>query len=253
MKISYKLEKQLDLRIRYNDKSNEAQLKTLKETNRLETLIDQKNPDFQNIMEVRSWVSLKWEQDAKIFNKSNNIRTIFNKSEKGPGNRGLEYILMIKSCLRSLGFTIRTLFIESKDGEELKKGAKHVLLEAYLRDKKKWFLIDPKFDIIIKKNGVPLNAIEFQQALVNEEELDVINPSGRINSEDYLEWVGPYLFFFTISLNKGAVNICDGIYGNKKRLTLVPINEEPPLDFKNSMRIRTSLITHSIADFYPEL
>ncbi|QYA24673.1 hypothetical protein G3I01_03825 [Gramella sp. MT6] len=253
MKINYKKERQLNLQIAYDDKSNDAFLKQLKEYNDLETLIEKGNGDFQNILRVISWVSSRWEDDASILKKGGKTSKIFRKAIGTNNPRGIEYSYILKACLRSLGYTIRTIFLESKDRKDLKKGEKHIFFEIYLSDQEKWFLIDPQFDIIIKKNGVPLNAVEFQQVLLNEEELEIDNSSDLIDSIDYLEWIGPYLFYFTTSLNNGRISLCDRISGNKKRLILVPINENPPRYFKNLMKMRISLVTHSITDFYPQL
>lgn len=253
MKINYKKERQLNLQIAYDHKSNDAFLKQLKEHNELERLIDPNREDFQNILNVSSWISSRWEEDEDIFKKQGKTNRIFKKSIGTNNPRGIEYSYILKACLRSLGYTIRTIFLESKNRKDLKSGEKHIFFEVYLRDQEKWFLIDPQFDIIIKKNGVPLNAVEFQQVLINEEELEIENPSDLIDSIDYLEWIGPYLFYFTTSLNNGKASLCDKISGNKKRLILVPVNENPPSYLKNLIKMRISLITHSIMDFYPQL
>lgn len=250
MNISYIKEKQLDLQIRYPDKSIEASLKRLKENNRLEDLLDEHNCDFQNIMKVKCWVSSKWENDCKLFKAQAEKRPFPERSKTQDDHRGIEYSLILKACLRSLGFTVRTLFLEPGDLEEDEQRKKHVLLEAYLSDRKKWFFIDPNFDIVVQQNEVPLNAVEFQQALVHEEELEIGNPLKLLSSVEYLEWIGPYLFYFTTSLNKGGGNICSRIMGSKKKLTLVPVGIKPFGKFQKSLKKRNRLITHSIGDFY---
>ncbi|PTX44813.1 hypothetical protein C8P64_0795 [Christiangramia gaetbulicola] len=250
MNISYIKERQLDLQIRYPDRSSDASLKKLKENNRLEDLLDEHNCDFQNIMKVKDWVSSKWENDCKIFKAQAEKRSIPKTSESTDDHRGIEYSLILKACLRSLGFTVRTLFLEPGDHAEEGQRKKHVLFEAYLSDRKKWFLIDPIFDIVVQQNEVPLNAVEFQQALVHEEELELGNTLKLLSSVEYLEWIGPYLFYFTTSLNKGGGNICSRILGSKKKLTLVPVGIKPFGKFQKSLKKRNRLITHSIADFY---
>ncbi len=250
MNVSYIKEKQLDLHIRYPDKSNEASLKRLKEMNRLEDLLDEHNCDFKNIMKVKSWVSSKWEKDCKIFKAHADKKSIPKRAETQGDQRGVEYSLILKACLRALGFTVRTLFLEPGDTEEDEQSKKHVLFEAYLSDRKKWFLIDPIFDIVIQQNEIPLNAVEFQQALVHGEELEIANPLKLISSIEYLEWIGPYLFYFTTGLNNGSGNICNRIIGRKKKLTLVPVGAKPSGKFQRSLKKRTRLITHSLADFY---
>lgn len=201
-------------------------------------------------MKVKDRVSSKWKNDCKLLKAQAEKRPIPKRLESTDDHRGIEYSLILKACLRSLGFTVRTLFLEPGDHAEDGQRKKHVLFEAYLGDRKKWFLIDPIFDIVVQQNEVPLNAVEFQLALAHEEELEIGNPLKLLSSVEYLEWIGPYLFYFTTSLNKGGGNICSRILGSKKKLTLVPVGIKPFGKFQKSLKKRNRLITHSMADFY---
>lgn len=153
--------------------------------------------------------------------------------------------------MKSLGFIVRRLWLKTKDVDVVNSGEGHVVNEVYLSDFKKWFFIDPQFDIMVLKNGIPLNAVEFQSAIANNEQIEIINPSKEITDEEYIEWISPYLFYFTTSLNNGRISNWDRVIGAKKQLTLVPKGHKPPTYFQRLFRIRTNYKTNSISDFYP--
>lgn len=141
----------------------------------------------------------------------------------------------------------------TKDVNEVNYGAGHVANEVYLKDLKKWAFIDPQFDVIVTGKGVPLNAVELQHHIANDMQFELSSPNNVITKEDYIEWIGPYLFYFQTSLNKGSVSIADRIIGTKKQLTLVPKGYEEPKYFQRLFRINTSYFTHSVNDFYPTI
>lgn len=68
--------------------------------------------------------------------------------------------------------------LKIKEVETYAYGAGHVALEVYLNDLKKWIFIDSQWNIIPFLNHVPLNAVEFQQAIVDDyQNLDIKSKS----------------------------------------------------------------------------
>ncbi len=253
LKISFNNEKQLDLSIPYSDFSNNDNLIELRKSFQLDTLISEKNTDFENVMNIQSWVHSRWEHDGENTPEKNDPTYILEQAKKGERFRCVEYSIVTSACLKSLGFIVRGLWLKTRDVDVVNSGAGHVVNEVYLKDIGKWFFIDPQFDILVEKNGIPLNAVEFQEAIVNNEKIEIVNPSKEILDNDYIKWVGPYLFYFTTSLNNGAISNWDRVIGTKKQLTLVPLGHKPPTYFQRLFRIRTNLKTNSIEDFYPTL
>jgi len=252
-KISFSVEKQLNISIPYSNKSERKDLKNLKEYFKLDTLISNTKNDFDKIKKIQSWVHSQWEHDGDNVPEKNDAMFILQEAKKGKKFRCVEYSTVTTSCLQSLGFIVRSLWIKTKDVDVVNYGAGHVVNEIYLNDFEKWFFIDPQFDIIVLKNGIPLNAVEFQSAIANKEKIEIINPNKEITDKEYIDWISPYLFYFTTSLNNGRISIWDRIIGTKKQLTLVPLGHKPPKYFQRLFRIMTNLKTNSIADFYPKV
>ena len=235
----------------YPDKSDRADLVTLRKTYQLDTLIQNCNSDFEKVKRVQSWVQSRWEHDGDNRPARSSALYILQEAEKGQRFRCVEYSLVANQCLSSLGFRVRNLGLMTKDVSNVRYGAGHSVNEVYIPDLKKWVLIDPQFDAMSMQNGIPLNAVELQNAIANDEDFTLINPNKTISKDDYQKWIGPYLYYFKISLNKGSVGIWDRIIGNKKQLTLVPVGAENPKVFQRLFRITTSYFTHSTGDFYP--
>ncbi|WP_456438740.1 transglutaminase-like domain-containing protein [Psychroserpens sp.] len=250
-KIYFDTEKELNIVIPYSDISKNKELKIIKEVFRLDTLLLNTNDEYEKIKNIQSWVHSRWEHDGDNVPEKNNAQYILKEAEKGQRFRCVEYSTVTTACLQSLGYIVRGLWLKTKDVDVVNSGAGHVVNEIYLDDLKKWFFIDPQFDITVLKNGIPLNAIEFQSAIANNELIEIINPNKEISDAEYIEWISPYLFYFTTSLNKGKISNWDRVIGTKKQLTLVPKGHKPPIYFQRLFRIRTNYKTNSISDFYP--
>ena len=208
-KIHFDTEKQLNLVISYSDRSESKELKSLKEVFKLDTLLLNANDEYEKIKNIQSWVHSRWKHDGNNVPEKSNAMYILKEAEKGNRFRCVEYSIVTTACLQSLGYIVRGLWLKTKDVDVVNSGAGHVVNEVYLNDLKKWFFIDPQFDIIVLKNGIPLNAVEFQSAIANNEQIEIINPSKEISDKEYIEWISPYLFYFTTSLNKGKISNWD--------------------------------------------
>lgn len=237
--------------IDYPDRQNEERFVKLREAFRLDTIVSEFSTDFNKVLAIQSWVQSQWVHDGDSPSEKRDAYYILTEAQKGRRFRCVEYSLVASECLLSLGFKVRGLGLMTKDINEVNYGAGHVLNEVYLEDLNKWIMIDPQFDVIVSLNDVPLNAVELQNAIINEEDIRMYNPNQVISKENYIRWIGPYLYYFTTSLNIGGVEVWDRIVGNKKQLTLVPLEADNPKYFQRLFRINTSYFTHSVTDFYP--
>lgn len=237
--------------LKYESRVNEEKLIELRKTYYLDSLIQSADNDFEKILVIQSWVQSRWQHDGNLTPEKNDALFILQEAEKGKRFRCVEYSLVARECLQSLGFKVRSIGLMTRDINEVNYGAGHVANEVYLMDLKKWAFIDPQFDVIVTKNGIPLNAVELQSHIANNIPFEVLSPNKVISKEQYVDWIGPYLFYFQTSLNKGRVSIWDRITGTKKQLTLVPKGHEEPKYFQRLFRINNSYFTNSIGDFYP--
>ncbi len=252
-RIAFATEPQIDFKLTYKNLASDSKLVKLKETYALDTLIAKPKTDIEKILKIQSWVQSRWIHDGDRTPEYNDALYILEEAKKGKRFRCVEYSLVAGQCLASLGFTVRNLGLMTKDVNEVNYGAGHVANEVYLKDLQKWVFIDPQFDVITFKDGIPLNAVELQNLIANNIDFDIVNPNGVITKEEYKEWIGPYLYYFNVSLNKGSIGIFDRFIGTKKQLTLIPKGADEPKYFQRLFRLNNTYFTTSLADFYPKL
>ncbi len=235
----------------YQDISDRLDLIQLRKEFNLDSIVSGAVSDFEKVVAIQSWVQGRWKHNGDNVPENNDAAFILRAAAKGQQFRCVEYSIVASQCLSSLGFIIRGLGLMTKDIEDVKWGGGHVVNEVYLKDLKKWIMIDPQYDVIAARNGIPMNAVELQYCIAHQISYDIINPNQTITKEAYESWIAPYLYYFNTSLKGERIEIWDRIIGNKKQLTLYPIGAEIPRYFQKLMRINNSYYTHSVKDFYP--
>jgi len=249
-KLEFTDNRNSNYQIEYKKYSDEPDLIKLRTDFKLDTIVKNATSDFDKVLLVQSWVNSRWKHDRENTPEKNDAYFILKQAEKGERFRCVEYSLVASECLKSLGFKVRNIGLMTKDIDEVNSGGGHAVNEVYVSDLNKWIFIDPQYDIIVTENGLPLNAVELQKAIANKEPIEIINPNKVIEKEEYIEWIGPYLFYFYTSLNKGKVSVWDRIVGNKKQLTLVPKGKKEPKYFQRIFRLNNMYFTNSTKDFY---
>ena len=249
-KLDFEKTRNPEFQIEYRTSAENPDLVKLKTDFKLDTLINDTISDFEKVLKIQSWVNSQWEHDGNNSPEKNDAYYILKQAEKGERFRCTEYSLVASACLKSLGFKVRTLGLMTKDIDQVNSGAGHVANEVFIPDLDKWIFIDPQFDVITTQNGNPMNAVELQKAIAYNKPFEIINPNGVITKEDYIDWIGPYLYYFYVNLNKGKVSVLDRIIGTKKQLTLVPKGAKEPEYFQRLFRLNNTYFTNSTKDFY---
>ena len=250
--LSFSTERMTDINLVYNDVSDREDLIELRETYQLDSIIKDAKSDFEKVVKIQSWVQSRWKHDGDNPAEEASALYILKEAEKGRRFRCVEYSVVAGQCLHALGFKIRGLGLMTKDIDDVKYGGGHVVNEVFLEDVNKWVFIDPQFDVMTTLNGVPMNAVELQNAIVNNKDFEILNPNKTTTKEDYAKWIGPYLYYFNTSINGQRVTIWDRIVGNKKQLLLLPKGAEEPSYFQKIFRLNNFYYTNSVADFYPK-
>ncbi|MBX2978671.1 MAG: transglutaminase domain-containing protein [Flavobacteriales bacterium] len=237
--------------LNYPDLSGEPHLVELRETYQLDTLIGSASSSLEQVLAVQSWVQSRWEHDGDNSAGTSDAIAILRAAEQGQRFRCVEYSVVTSACLASLGFRVRGLGLMTRDIAEVRSGGGHAVNEVYLPDLKRWAFLDPQYNVMVLRDGAPLNAVQFQHAIAHGIPVELVGPSGAISTEDYLSWVGPYLYYFYVSLDRQSISIWDRVVGNKKQLTLYPIGADRPATFQGLIRWNNTHYTHAVRDLYP--
>lgn len=195
-KLEFENTRNRDFQIEYKTHSESPDLIKLKVEFKLDTIVQNATSDFEKVLKIQSWVNSRWKHDGDNTPKKNDAYFILKQAEKGERFRCVEYSLVASECLKSLGFKVRRVGLMTKDIEEVNYGGGHAVNEVYIPDLEKWIFIDPQYDVIATENGIPLNAVELQQVIANKRTFELINPNKVIEKVDYIDWIGPYLYYF---------------------------------------------------------
>jgi hypothetical protein len=243
--------KSSELKFWYEQNNNNEYLNLLRSKYPIDSLVKNTKSDTEKALKILHWVHNQWQHDGSNEPKKSDAISILDEVKEGKNFRCVEYGIVATACLNAVGLKARTLGLMIKDVETTKYGAGHVLLEVYLGDLKKWALLDGQWDAVPMVNNIPLNAVEFQKTIVeNYEELDIRTSSG-ISKRHYIDWVSPYLYYFTIPFdNREGTNGDTKKVKEKSHLMLVPLEANKPTVFQITNKIDYCIYTNSINDFY---
>jgi len=235
----------------YEQNSRNAFLDSLRRDYNLPALVAGLRSDSARALRILKWTHDRWSHNGDNEPSKNDALTILAEARGGKQFRCVEYGIVAASALNAIGLPARVLGLKTKDVETTPYGAGHVLLEVYLRDLKKWVLLDGQWDAMPLLNGVPLNAVEFQQAIArNYKNLQIRSRSG-CDKDAYVRWIYPYLYYFDVRFdNREGLKEARAKVEGKQSLMLVPEGAKEPTIFQKTGSINYALYTRSMADFY---
>jgi hypothetical protein len=228
----------------------------IKESYPIEDVVKDVPDEQTKILLAQNWVRNQWEHNGWNDANTNNAFTILKRAEQGEEFRCVEYGIVLKSVLATIGMKSRTLGLMTHDVERVKFGAGHFLTEVWLNDHKKWAMVDAQFDVMPILNNVPLNAVEFQSAIIEKKEFSLINHNGKLSPSDYkkyMDFIPHYLYYFTISFDESNIDTDRIIkFNGNSNLMLVPLGSKEPRIFQRKYPIDYAEYTSSLNDFYRE-
>ncbi len=239
------------LKFFYEQNENNAYLHLLRSKYPIDSLLSDTRTDTEKALKILHWVHKQWQHNGSNKPTNNDALSILEEVKEGKNFRCVEYGIVATACLNAAGLKARVLGLMTKDVETRQYGAGHVLFEVYLNDLQKWVLADGQWDAMPFLKGIPLNAVEFQQAIANNyDELEIKSSSGT-SKRFYINWIYPYLYYFGISFDNREGTNSDKIQiAGKKNLMLVPAGENKPEVFQITWKIDYCLYTSSLKDFY---
>lgn len=238
--------------IRYETGAPNAYLSRLKAQYSLEKIVEGATSDSARALRLLKWTHDQWEHNGMNEPKKRDALSILEEVKKeGKQFRCVEYGIVATAALNAFGLPARVLGLKMKDVETIEGGAGHVLLEVYLPDMKKWVLMDGQWDAMPVLNGVPLNAVEFQQAIATHYDALQIRSLSGTSKAEYVKWIYPYLYYMDVAFdNRELAGGEKELRQGKKNLMLVPLDAKEPKVFQKARPIDYVIYTRSLADFY---
>jgi hypothetical protein len=238
----------------YPDAQTDTNLQRLQTNYHFDEVVKNAKSEQEKVLIMLNWVRGRWEHNGWNDAKTNNACMILERAEKGEKFRCVEYGIVLKNALLAVGLKARALGLMTRDVEITKVGAGHVLSEVWLKDKQKWALVDAQFNAMPVLDGIPLNAVELQAAIIQKKDFRFVNIKGELTPEErkkYMAFIPHYLYYSSINfdqrtLPRDKILKIDG----KVALMLVPEGAKNPTVFQRKYPINYLLYTTSIADFY---
>jgi hypothetical protein len=146
----------------YSEHYSHPRLKTLLKREKIGALVSGLGSDLEKASALRAWVAgMNWEEAALDPAPQWDALTILDRIRAGKtgGNCGQRGIIFGQAC-QSLGIPVRYADLASK-----KDTRGHFIVEVYIKELRKWIVMDPTFNYCVKENRAVLSAREIHERL----------------------------------------------------------------------------------------
>ncbi|WP_166962323.1 transglutaminase domain-containing protein [Yeosuana marina] len=209
--------------------------------------------EVEKVLAILNWTNSRWKHNGMNSPSKNDAITILNEANEGGEFPCFAFAIVLKDQLNANGFKARTIYLKSKDAKNRKSSPGHVATEVYLNDLDKWVFLDGQFNLMPFLNNKPLNAVEFQDAIVNDfDKLELKSLSSNVYTKKrYVNFVYDYLYYFDTDLDNRYDYDDKYRVEGKSSIMLVPSGAEElhRIDFWD-MDIDYCVYTNSLNDFY---
>ncbi|MFT3882828.1 MAG: transglutaminase-like domain-containing protein [Gemmatales bacterium] len=211
----------------------------------LHDVVKDAGSDLERAVRVCHWVHERWKHNGINNPKKSDAISILEEAAEGKRFRCVEYSTVLTAALSALDIPARSLGLKTADMETRLSGAGHVVTEAYLRDQKKWIMLDGQWDTVMLLEGKPLHAVELQRALAEKNPQLKIRSLSTVKEKEYLHWIAPYLYYLDTSLDQRF-----DVKRDPGKLMLVPVGAKNPTVFQRIVPMGKVKYTHSEQAFY---
>ena len=238
------------------DAPNDPNMVKLRNEYDLEELVISAKDDYEKLRLITGWVKKQWRHTGNNKPSKSDPLTILKEASGGKRFRCVEYAIVVAGCARSLGMPSRRLALKRPDVETAESGAGHVVAEVWLEQFNKWVFVDGQWGAIPEKDGTPLNAVEFQDAIARESPGLKIHFATKEDEKEYLVWVARYLYYFDFNLDQ---RFFAKDYEKRKyspahgKIMLVPKDAKKPKVFQKKSPIKNCTYISSPKAFYPQM
>ncbi len=238
----------------YQDHENSPELKQLLAKYHLDSVAANGTSELEKILHLMQWTHNRWKHSGTNQPSQYQTLTILEEAKSGKRFRCVEYGIVLKSVLAANGFIARTLGLKTRDVETTRIGAGHVLTEVWSDFHQKWLMLDAQFNVMPMLDNIPLNAVEFQQAIISQKDFILIDASGSVSAkklEQYMSFIPYYLYYFDFKFDQREVAFGNSfkLNGNTS-LMLVPDAAKIPTVFQRTIALDNLMFTNSLHDFY---
>ncbi len=147
----------------------------LREEYRLDELVAGYATEFEAQCALKRWVRSRWNHGWSLsFNTVRDALDILHEADRGEHFNCGFYSRVFIECARSLGWVARPLGLGVEEiafprGHNV-GNVGHSVPEIWSNEYRKWIILDPDLNVHYERYGVPLSALEIQDAWLSREE-----------------------------------------------------------------------------------
>ena len=146
------------------DSFDNPKLKALRERHRLNEVIAPGRDEFERQVLLLDWTHRQFKKFGRPSTNCHGALAILNAIGDGHTFFCAQYAEVLVSAAASLGWVDRSLALRRHRGvNKLGGSTEHSVTEMWSNLHRKWVMFDPTSNLILEKNGVPLNAWEIRQ------------------------------------------------------------------------------------------
>ena len=192
--------------------------------------------DLERIQRIVHWVHTRTGHTGWPDGQPTDPLGLLDAAAKGASFRCVEYGIATAGSLQAVGIPARVVGSRSRDVETRRLGAGHVFAEAWIADQARWVFVDAQMDIVGRsREGAPLNAIEFRNALAD----------GRA-ADAYPQILAMCMYYFDYSTDER--HPAESRSG--KRVTVAPVGASIPRRFQREPARVPDVFTNRPGDVY---
>ncbi len=222
----------------------------------LDKLVAKAGDEYEKLRIILEWAHDRWQHHGNNEPSRSDPLTILEEASNGARFRCVEYAIVVAASARSLGMPSRVLSLKTEEVESAEFGAGHVVAEVWLDQFDKWVFADGQRDAIPEKDGIPLNAVEFQDAIARNATGLQIRSRSNAEAESYMLWIVPYLYYFDFNRDQRFFqeNYEQRRYAPEQgKIMLVPKGAKEPKVFQRTTPIKNCTYISNPRAFYPPM
>lgn len=176
-------------------KSTCLYMRRLNESYNIAQMTARDQSEIEKVITVCNWVNQQWKHHGDCPKQQNDPIGILEAARNGSQFSCYEYSMVTAGCLNSIGIKSRIVVLLSKSVEYRNNGSYHVVAEAYLKDMKRWVMVDAQFNAVATLNNHPLSIVGVQVALAKNLSGIEFGNLNELLYEDYYRDMQFHLFF----------------------------------------------------------
>ncbi|MCU0625142.1 MAG: transglutaminase-like domain-containing protein [Gemmatimonadaceae bacterium] len=225
------------------DTTLDAYLRRFRARYPLDSVVAGAPSDLERVRRLSRWVRTRFDHNGSNAATVSDPIAILDSAATGQRFRCVEYAIVLAGALRAVGVPARTLGLQRADVETAKCCAGHVVAEAWLRDARRWVLVDGQWDALAFRGDVPLDAVALRSAILDgAPDLRVESLSGT-GTRGWTRWMQPYLHFMVHRPMRS-----DGVRDTLD-VMFVPEGSTPPKLFQRQWPQSPYRVATSVDDF----